>query len=293
MTELLKNCRLCPRQCGVDRLSGQAGRCHATGDTVRVARVAPHYWEEPCVSGERGSGAVFFGGCNLGCVYCQNSRISRSAAGREMTVSELSDSFRRLEADGVHNINLVTPTHYLPQICMAIDSAGVHLPYVYNTSGYELAQSLELLRGRVGVFLTDFKYADSRLADSLSSAPDYPRVATDALDKMVDIAGDARFDDDGIMQRGVIVRHLVLPGHSDDSMRVIEHLYDRYGDSIYISIMNQYTPMDGMAGELSRKVGEREYERVIDFAVGIGVENGFIQEGETADDSFIPSFDLE
>lgn len=293
MTELLKKCRLCPRQCGVDRLSGQAGRCHATGDTVFVARVAPHFWEEPCISGERGSGAVFFGGCNLGCVYCQNRLISRSAAGREMTASELSDSFRRLEADGVHNINLVTPTHYLPQICMAIDSAGVHLPYVYNTSGYELAQSLELLRGRVGVFLTDFKYADSRLADRLSSAPDYPQVATEALDKMVDIAGAARFDDDGIMQRGVIVRHLVLPEHSDDSMRVIGHLYDRYGDSIYISIMNQYTPMDGMAGELSRKVGEREYERVIDFAVGIGVENGFIQEGETADDSFIPSFDLE
>lgn len=293
MTELLKKCRLCPRQCGVDRLSGQAGRCHATGDTVFVARVAPHFWEEPCISGERGSGAVFFGGCNLGCVYCQNRLISRSAAGREMTASELSDSFRRLEADGVHNINLVTPTHYLPQICMAIDSAGVHLPYVYNTSGYELAQSLELLRGRVGVFLTDFKYADSRLADRLSSAPDYPQVATEALDKMVDIAGAARFDDDGIMRRGVIVRHLVLPGHSDDSMRVIGHLHDRYGDSIYISIMNQYTPMDGMVDELSRKVGEREYERVIDFAVDIGVENGFIQEGETADDSFIPSFDLE
>lgn len=291
MLELLKNCNICPRLCGVDRLSGKRGYCGA-GATVRIARVAPHMWEEPCISGERGSGTVFFSGCNMKCSYCQNSAISRASVGRELTVEQLAAEFKQLESSGVHNINLVTPTHYMPQICAAIDLSGVTLPFVYNTSGYELPQSLEHLRGRVSVFLTDFKYADNELARRFSAAPDYFERATAALDKMVEIAGKARFDSDGMMTAGVIVRHLVLPGHTDDSLRVLQHLHRRYGDDVYISIMNQYTPPKGAAGELSRKLTEAEYDRVVDYAVELGVENGFVQEGDTADESFIPEFEV-
>lgn len=292
MQGLLSNCNICPRLCGADRAAGQAGYCGATGLSVRVARAAPHMWEEPCISGKNGSGTVFFGGCNMKCTYCQNGAISRAAVGRELSVRQLADEFERLQREGVHNINLVTPTHYMPQILVAIDLSGVTIPFVYNTSGYELPQSLELLKGRVSVFLTDFKYADNRLAGRYSAAPDYFERATAALDKMVELAGEARFDSDGMMTAGVIVRHLVLPGHTDDSLRVMEHLHRRYGDKIYVSIMNQYTPPKGAAGPLGRKLTAREYDRVVDYAVSLGIERGFIQEGDTAKDSFIPEFDL-
>ena len=283
------NCSLCPRMCGIDRALSP-GRCGVTS-TLRVARAAPHMWEEPCISGEKGSGAVFFSGCPLGCAYCQNRKISRGQAGRSMTVAELADTFRRLEAEGVHNLSLVTPTHYQPQIIEALRMARPKIPIVYNTGGYELARCIAELEGLVQIYLPDFKYMDSRLAGRYSAAPDYPDFTKSALAEMVRQQPDVIFDDDGMMQQGVMVRHLVLPGHTNDSKRVIRYLYETYGDKIYLSIMNQFTPNEGCP-ELSRPVTEEEYDEVVDYALSLGVTKAFIQEGGTVSESFIPEFEI-
>lgn len=297
MDELLKNCTLCPRNCGVDRTKGEYGVCGA-GDMVKAARAALHFWEEPCISGERGSGTVFFSYCGLKCVYCQNCAISRGQSGKVISVDRLSEIFLDLQRKGAHNINLVTPTHYIPQIVEAVQrakQAGCMLPVVYNTSGYEKPESIALLRGIVDVYLTDFKYMDGELSGKYSGAPDYAKWAKCALSEMVSQTGKAVFDEDGMMKKGVIVRHLLLPGNLSDSQNVVQYLYETYQNRIFYSLMNQYTPMDGSKAypELNRRVTDQEYEKLVDFAVSLGVENGFIQQGGTADESFIPPFDNE
>lgn len=288
----MSRCLLCPRKCGVDRSSGKAGVCR-TDSRIMVARAAPHYWEEPCISGKNGSGTVFFSGCNLGCVFCQNRKISRFAAGKAVSAKELAQIFEQLQNEGVHNINLVTPSHYVPQIAEALDMARLKIPVVYNSGGYDLPEALDLLDGKVRIFLPDFKYMDASLAARFSNAADYPQTAKAAVKKMFELAGKPRFGSDGMMKSGVIVRHLVLPGHSDDSIAVIRYLYETYGDSIYISIMNQFTPYaDAPFEELRRTLSDSEYKRVVDFAEQIGVKNAFIQEGGTASESFIPDFQV-
>ena len=298
-SELLEFCRLCPRNCGIDRTAKQIGYCRTTSD-ILVARAALHYWEEPCISGTAGSGAVFFGGCNLGCVFCQNKDIVTGHVGQTLSITELADTFVDLQSQGAHNINLVTPTHYVPMIADAIDIAksnGLNIPIVYNTGSYEKVETIKLLKEKVDIFLPDFKYFDSSLAERFSNAHDYPKTAKECIHEMVSTVGKCEFDsenENALIKRGVIVRHLVLPGHTKDSMKIIEYLYKTYGDSIYISIMNQYTPMlckpQPDYPELTRKVTAYEYNKVVDYALSLGITNAFIQEGNTQSESFIPPF---
>lgn len=296
MCEFSEKCSLCPRMCGTDRAAGQKGFCGG-GNLVRVARAALHYWEEPCISGESGSGTVFFSGCTMRCVFCQNKEISRSEVGKEITIERLAGIYLELAAKGANNINLVTPMHYAPQITAALDIArknGLTLPIVWNTGGWERRESIAAVRDYADIWLSDFKYFDSSLGESLSKAPNYFSVAAAALDQMVKQTCEPIFDENGIMRRGVIVRHLMLPGHLDDTKNVLRFLYENYGDSIWISIMNQYTPMcsDPRFPELSRTVSDEEYNEAIDFACELGIENAFVQEGGTVGESFIPPFDL-
>lgn len=295
---IMQECCLCPRNCKVNRKKGQRGYCQETGELV-VARAALHMWEETCISGKEGSGTVFFSGCNMGCVFCQNYSIARSKVGKPIGVKRLARIFLELQEQGANNINLVTPTHYVPQIIEALDMAkqeGLRLPIVYNTSGYEKMETIQMLKGYVDIYLPDFKYMEEELAKKYSHAPDYPAYAKEALEEMVSQVGSPKFDEKtGRMKRGVIVRHLVLPGHVKNAKAVIRYLYETYGERIMISIMNQYTPMEQVKDDLllARKVTKREYERVVDYAMELGVEYGFIQEGEVASESFIPEFDGE
>lgn len=265
-------------------------------DKIMVARAALHMWEEPCISGEEGSGAVFFSGCNLRCVFCQNACIARGGTGVEITVSRLSEIFLELQGKGANNINLVTPSHYVKEIVQALTMAkdnGLTIPVVYNTSSYELVDTLKCLDGLVDIYLPDFKYVDSSLAMRYSHAKDYYEVACAALDEMHRQIGTCSFDERGMMKRGIIVRHLILPGHTADSKRVIKYIKDTYGDDVFISIMNQYTPLPQVADieMLNRTVTPEEYDRVLRFAERIGIEQGFRQEGTAASESFIPEFD--
>lgn len=295
---LLSNCIVCPRNCGVNRLVGQKGYCGAT-DALIVARAALHFWEEPCISGTAGSGTVFFGGCNLKCVFCQNHSIAIGDCGKEITLSRLVDIFLELQEKGAANINLVTPTHYIPQIRDALHLAkeqDLQLPIVYNSGGYENVDTLRLLDGLVDIYLPDLKYFSSELSLKYSHAANYFEKACAALAEMYRQAGTPVFDEStGLMKRGMIVRHLILPGQTKDSKKVLRYLHETYGDNIYVSIMNQYTPLSHVAHipELNRRVTAEEYDRVIRFALRLGIENAFIQEDETAEESFIPPFDLE
>lgn len=295
---MLKECRLCPRECGVDRSEGKKGYCGASNE-LKVARAALHMWEEPCISGETGSGTVFFSGCPMRCRFCQNYSIAAARKGKVISIERLAQIFLELQEKGAANINLVTPTHYTLHIIKALDLAkenGLRIPVVYNTSGYEKTETLKLLRGYIDIYLPDFKYMDGLLAAAYSNAPDYPEYAKRALEEMVGQTGPLKLDEEtGMARSGVIVRHLVLPGHVRNSKAVIQYLYETYGDQIYISIMNQYTPMPQVAKDklIGRKVTRREYEKVIDYALELGVENGFFQEGDVAEESFIPEFDSE
>lgn len=295
--QLLKECTLCPRECHIDRTSGNKGYCGMTDELV-VARAALHMWEEPCISGEEGSGAVFFSGCAMGCIYCQNHNIAKGLAGKKITIERLSDIFLELQEKKANNINLVTPSHYVPQIIESIKMArikGLRIPIVYNCSGYEKVETLQLLEGYVDIYLPDFKYMDPKLAEKYSKCRDYFAYAAKAIKEMVRQTKEPIFDERGIMKQGVIVRHLTLPGFLEDSKNIIKYLYETYGDKIYISILNQFTPLEMVKEypELNRRIMEVEYEELIDFAIKLGVENGFIQEGETASDSFIPEFNEE
>lgn len=295
----MSNCNLCPRQCGADRENGKSGICGVSGKNILAARAALHFWEEPCISGERGSGTVFFSGCPLRCVYCQNYQIAGTEVGMEISEERLKEIFLELQEKDAHNINLVTPTHYTPEIIRAIRKAkeqGLRLPIVYNCSGYEKVETLKMLKGIVNVYLTDFKYMEREAAVRYSKAPDYPEIARAALKEMMNQAGEAKFDENGIMQSGVIVRHLLLPGHVRNARAVVKYVYEAYGDQLYLSLMNQYTPLPQVKKEfpeLDRRVTEREYQRLISYALEIGVENAFIQDGNTAKESFIPMFDYE
>ena len=295
--ESMTACRLCPRDCRVDRGAGKKGFCGMDG-TVKLARAALHMWEEPCISGTKGSGAVFFSGCGLRCCFCQNHDIAIGSRGIPVTVERLSEIFLELKEKGAANINLVTGAHYVPQIIRALEMAGkkgMDLPVVYNSSGYEKTETLKMLEGYVDVYLPDMKYMEPELARKFSNAPDYVETAQKTIREMVRQTGPCEFGDDGYIRRGTIVRHLLLPGHTRNSRKVLEYLHGTYGDEIYISIMNQYTPVRELRefGELNRKVTKREYEKVLDAAVDMGIKNGFIQEGETASESFIPDFDYE
>ena len=292
-----ENCLLCPRKCGINRRTGQTGVCGVSSE-IRVARAALHYWEEPCISGKRGSGAVFFSGCSLHCVFCQNREISDGKAGKVISKERLSDIFMELADKGANNINLVTPGQYIPDIVWAVNDAksrGMKLPIIYNTSGYENVTELKLLEGIVDVYLPDFKYMDSTLSARYSRAKDYPSVAKQALSEMVRQQPDVVIDDaTGLIQKGVIVRQLLLPGHVNDAKAVLKYLYDTYHDHVYISMMSQFTPIALKDyPEINRTVTKREYERLVNYALEIGITNAFIQEGDVAKDSFIPAFDCE
>ncbi len=296
MMNIYKSCNLCPRNCQIDR-SVNKGYCKTT-DKLLITRAALHMWEEPCISGDDGSGTIFFGGCNLGCIYCQNAEIRDGKVGREISVERLSEIFFELKEKGANNINLVTPTHFVPHIIKALDiakSQNFNLPVVYNTSGYEKVETLKMLNGYVDVYLPDFKYYNSKSAKEYSNAPDYMDYVKPAIDEMLSQVGNPVFSKDGIIKKGVIIRHLLLPNHLEESKEIIKYLYDTYKDDIFISIMNQYTPMPQVADHpaLSRKVTDAEYDELVNYAIDIGVENGFIQEGETAKESFIPPFNNE
>ena len=276
--KMMSACTLCPRECHVDRSSGKKGFCGMDG-TIYLARAALHMWEEPCISGTKGSGAVFFSGCGLRCCFCQNHDIAIGSRGLAVSVERLGEIFLELKEKGAANINLVTGAHYVPQIIKALN----------------LARMQGMLEGYVDIYLPDFKYMEPDLAQKFSHAPDYVERAKAAIKEMVRQSGSCQFGEDGYIRKGTIVRHLILPGHTRNSRKVLRYLHETYGEEIYISIMNQYTPVRefGEFKELNRKVTKREYEKVLDAAVEMGIQNGFIQEGETTSESFIPEFDYE
>lgn len=286
-------CRLCPRGCGVDRAAGAVGVCRMPAG-LRVARAAPHFWEEPCISGTRGSGAVFFSGCSLGCRYCQNHAISADGFGAAITPARLRDIFRELvEVHGCHSISLITGTQFLPDILEALDPKPP-VPIVWNTSGYETLDTLRQLEGLVDVYLPDLKYRDSALALRLSGAADYPEVAEAAIREMVRQTGYLQMDRDGLLRRGTLVRHLVLPGHVDNSLSCVEWLIDTFGpNEMLLSLMCQYTPMPGMEPPLDRRVSEDEYAAVCSWAELCGLRAGFFQDFASATSAYIPEFTLE
>jgi len=294
----LASCDICPKNCHVNRLANEKGVCLTTGENVFLARAALHFYEEPCISGKEGSGTVFFSGCNLHCVFCQNAHISNCEIGKEVTIERLAQIYQELADKGANNINLVTPTHYAKQIKDSILLARKHdfkLPFVYNTSGYEKVDTLREMEEVLDVYLTDFKYMDGTLAGELSHAKDYPEVAMDALAEMVRQKGSLKLDEKGHAVSGVIVRILLLPGHVKDGKNIVKTLYEAFGNQIWFSLMNQYTPMKKFEKypTLNRIVTDREYSRFIDYALDLGIEQAFIQEGETQKDSFIPAFDYE
>lgn len=287
-------CEICPRRCKVDR-KNNLGYCRA-GKKIKIALVSLHKWEEPCLVGKNGAGTIFFSYCNLKCVYCQNFLISHEGFGVEVEIERLAEIFIEQEARGAANIELVTPTHYTKQICEAIDIAkgrGLTLPIVWNSNAYENPETLELLRGRVDIFLPDLKYFDDEAAKILSNAPNYFEISTRAIKKMFELVGAVKFSGKNMI-RGVIVRHLVLPNYRKDAIKVVNWLYETFGDEIYISLMNQYTPVYRAAEfkKISRALTTFEYKSVVEHAVNIGIKNCFVQIGKTADKNFIPDFNL-
>lgn len=298
LNKLMSDCTLCPRRCHANRLAGQTGFCGQTAE-LKAARAALHYWEEPCISGSTGSGAVFFSGCCLKCIFCQNSNIALGKTGKNLSLDRAAEIFLELQEKGAANINLVTGTHFIPQIAYALTTAksqGLSIPVVYNTGSYEEVSSLKLLDGLVDVYLPDLKYHSSQLSAKYSHAADYFVKAAAAISEMYRQTGSPVFDHgSGLMLRGILVRHLLLPGETKDSKKVLRYLYETYKNDIYVSIMNQYTPLGHVSHipGLNRPVTESEYERVLSFSERIGIEQGFYQEGGTVGESFIPEFNGE
>ena len=289
-------CKLCPRGCNVDRDGGEIGYCGETSK-IRVARTSLHQWEEPCITGKYGSGTVFFSGCSLKCIFCQNHNIADSSVGQVFTTQQLAEAFLCLQENKASNINLVTAGHYVKQIVPAIELAkeqGLHIPVVYNSSAYETVESLRMLNGLIDVYLPDCKFFSAEISENYAKTKDYFDVASKAIDEMVNQVGTPVFDEKtGNMIKGVIVRHLVLPGHTKDSMAILKCLHETYGNQIFISIMSQFTPVIRQEKylNLNRTVTKREYRKVLEYALLLGVENAFIQEGDAAKESFIPEFD--
>lgn len=291
----MKPCELCPRRCRVDRVN-RFGFCGA-GENLRVALVSLHRWEEPCLVGKFGAGTIFFSNCNLRCVYCQNFSISHEGFGGEISIERLAEIFLEQQRRGAANVELVTPTHFTDKICAAIDVAKAHgltLPIVWNSNAYENIETLEMLRGRIDIFLPDVKYIDDDVAKNFSAAPNYFAVASAAVSKMFELVGAAQFVD-GQMIRGVIVRHLILPNFRRDAMRIVDWLHENFGDEIFISLMNQYTPVyrANEFKKISRPLTTFEYNSVVEHATNLGVKNCFVQVGKTADTKFIPNFNLD
>ncbi len=291
---MYNNCTLCPRNCGVNREKDQLGFC-GLDNKIKIARADLHFWEEPCISGKNGSGTVFFSGCNMKCVFCQNYDISTLNKGYNITCEELADVFVKLQNKGANNINLVTPTHYVYDIIKALDIAkikGLKIPVVYNSGGYEKADTIKMLKGYVDIYIPDMKYFSDKYSLEFSSAKNYFNIAKDALNEMYNQVGAPVFDEYGIMKKGVIVRHLMLPGLLFDSKKIIDYLYDTYKDDIYISIMSQYTPTGNVCNvkKLNRNLNPKHYETMIDYCEYKGVKNAYIQGIESADKEFIPEF---
>ena len=296
MINLLKECKICPRKCGINRYN-QVGFCGAD-DKVKISLVSLHQWEEPCLVGIKGAGTIFFSNCNLRCCFCQNHQISQGGYGVEITVDRLAEVFIEQQLRGAANIDLVTPTHYVPQIITALKiakSKGLNIPIVYNSNGYENVETIELLKGYIDIFLPDLKYFNDDTAIKYSSAPKYFEIASKAIAKMFELVGEVEFDSNGLMKRGIIVRHLILPNYRHESMKVVEWLYKTFGDSIYISLMNQYTPMFNAAKykKLNRRLTTFEYDSVVNHALELGIKNCYIQVGKTASKEFIPNFNLD
>ncbi len=284
---------ICPRNCGADR-STQTGLCGA-GDKIKVARAAPHFWEEPCLSGANGSGTVFFSGCNLGCVFCQNFDVSHCAFGKEVDSVQLMRIFDALVEKGVHNLNLVTPTHFVPMLAKVLREYNSPVPVVYNSSGYEKAETLKMLEGLVDIYLPDIKYFDSAPALKYSGAADYFKYASEAVLEMHRQTGNIELDENGIAKKGLIIRHMVLPGNISQAVKVFEWVSNNLPIETYISVMRQYTPF-GEAKNMppvDRRLSAREYSIVKQKILAMGFENCFFQSGESAKESFIPNFDLE
>lgn len=289
-------CDICPRNCNIDRtqLTGLCGE----KDEIRLARAALHFWEEPCISGKSGSGTIFFSGCNLRCIYCQNRKIASGLIGKTVTDERLIEICYELKEKGANNINFVTPTHYTEKIIKTIDtlkSKNFDLPFVWNTSGFEKPETIMKLKDRASIYLTDFKYLSPDLSKKYSNAYSYPEFAKKSLDIMVENSPDLIFKD-GLLKKGVIIRHLILPGHVDASINVMSYLFSRYGNTVIYSIMNQYTPPSDIKLEydnLNRKLTKYEYEKVVDHCLKLGIENAYIQDGETQKESFIPEFNYE
>ena len=291
----LSHCTLCPRLCGADRINGELGYCRASAK-IKIARSALHFWEEPCISGEHGSGTVFFSHCTLKCVFCQNYNISTENKGKIISVSELADCFLDLQTQGANNINLVTPTHYIPLIIQALDIAkanGLTLPILYNTSGYENAETIQALDGYIDIYMPDMKYFDNKYAIKYSNAPDYFNIAKSAIREMYNQVGKPVFDENGIMQKGMIIRHLMLPGLLFDTKKIIDYIYREYENNVYVSLMSQYTPLEHVKRfpELNKKLNPKHYNAMIDYCANLGMENVYIQDGEAASESFIPPFE--
>ena len=288
-------CNNCPRKCNIERDNIRTGFCLAPA-SIKIARYSLHMWEEPCISGANGSGTIFFSGCNLGCIYCQNNDIAHKNTGKIISPEKLVEIMLTLQERGAHNINLVTPSHYIHQLVSALKSAkenGLHIPVIYNSSAYDSVESLKKLDGLIDIYLPDYKYADSAIAGNFSNAPDYPTVAAAAISEMYRQTGPCRFfEDNGIIKSGVIVRHLVLPLHTRNSTEAIKYLYDTYKDNIFISIMSQYTPPEKKLKyeELNRRITAREYDKVVDYAIELGISNAFIQDMCSAVSKYIPEF---
>ncbi|QBD87090.1 radical SAM protein [Clostridium tetani] len=291
---MLNQCRLCPRECSINRLEGEIGYCGAS-NKLMISRAALHFGEEPCVSGESGSGTVFFSNCNLKCVFCQNHCISQENLGVEISIERLSEIFLELQKKGANNINLVTPTHYVPEIIEALKlskSNGLNIPILYNSNGYDSLNTLKALAGYIDVYLPDLKYYNSKYSLRYSMAKDYFEKASIAIEEMYRQVGKPIFDENSIIKRGVIIRHLMLPGLLFDSKKIIDFIYKSFGDNVYISIMNQYTPMFKASdyAEINRRLNEKHYDTLINYALDLGIKNAFIQENGSSSEEFVPDF---
>lgn len=294
MIEALLNCRLCARNCGVNRIKGDSGYCRA-GKSVRVARALLHHWEEPCISGSKGSGTVFFSHCNLRCVFCQNHRISHQGEGKEISAQRLGLEFLELMERGAHNVNLVTPTHYVPQIIEGLDYAkkkGLNIPVIYNTNGYENVETVKSLKGYIDVYLPDIKYFDDRYAVKYSGAGGYFPTVSQAVKEMAFQVGRPNFDREGLIQSGVIIRHLMLPGLLFDSKKIIDYVYRTFGHEVYFSLMNQYTPMHRASSysEINKPLNPQHYDALVEYCLSIGVKNAYVQGAGTVSEDYVPDF---
>ena len=295
MLEILEQCTICPHNCKINRKNGQVGRCKSR-DTVKIALYSTHNFEEPCISGKKGSGTVFFSNCNLNCVFCQNYEISQEGKGTEITINRLAEIFLEQQENGVENINLVTPTSYVPQIVEAIKLArtrGLKLPIVYNTNGYEKVETLKMLEGYIDIYLPDFKYSDNKLAKRLSKVDNYFEITTEALKEMYRQTGKAIFDDRGIMKKGMIIRHLVLPNHILNSRRVLKWINDNMND-VYVSVMAQYFPTYKAKEieDINRKLTKEEYKQIENYLYRLNLENGYIQELGEHEEEYVPKWEM-